>query len=163
MAEGAMDTTFPIKRVANADKWFTWKESISYHPMNPEQLGYYWAFVLGAESERCGRDESEVTLLNFVRVLYDKKIGEIASRWTDEGGSYEWLDPERIEFQHAQVKLGDVFDYYTTDGELTFPTWVRFKYVVEDYLQNDPKVRYHPKRVQTFIEERGIERLEEME
>ncbi|KAE8881324.1 hypothetical protein PF005_g24946 [Phytophthora fragariae] len=163
MEAGTPDPPFPITSVANAEKWFYWKESISYSPMNPEVLGYFWTFVLGATSEICRRGERENTLLAFIRVLYDKKIGEITSRWNDETNSCEWFDPERISFYHAEVKLGDVFDYYTTDGVLKFPEWVRFKYVVEDYLENDPRVKYHPERVRAFIEERGLERLEEMQ
>ncbi|GMF35397.1 unnamed protein product [Phytophthora lilii] len=161
--EQASDIPFPITSVANAEKWFYWKESISYSAMSPESLGYYWHFVLGATSERCRRDEREATLLHFVRVLYEKKIGEITSRWNDEVTSCEWVDPERIEFHHAQVKLGDVFDYYTKDGVLEFPEWVRFKYVVADYLQNDPRVKYHPARVREFIDKQGIDHLEEMQ
>ncbi|KAE8999734.1 hypothetical protein PR003_g25883 [Phytophthora rubi] len=131
--QGTPETPFPITSVANAGKWFHWEK----HSL----FWYKWTFVLETTSKLCRREEQEDALLAFIRVLYDKKIGEITSRWNDEIHLSEWVDQERISFDHAQVKLGDVFDYYTINGELTFPQWAHFKYVVEDYLKNHTQVK----------------------
>ncbi|KAF1785731.1 DNA polymerase, Y-family, little finger domain [Phytophthora cactorum] len=73
----------------------------------------------------------------------------------------KWPDGTPIEYQ---VKVGDIFDYYTSsDGILQAPKWKSFLYAVEDYLENDPRLTYHPSRVRHFIEENGIDNLEKME
>ncbi|KAL3659309.1 hypothetical protein V7S43_015580 [Phytophthora oleae] len=150
----------------------TRRDYYNFSVRSNEAVGH-WVFVLAGTSSTCHCDKKNAELNEFIRVLYKKKIGEITSRWNDSSdelrnarfwkSTEDWANRERIEFQHAQVKLGDLFDYYTTNGVLESPGWVQFKYVVEDYLQNNPKVKYHPSRVQAFIEERGIDRLEEME
>ncbi|KAG6954777.1 hypothetical protein JG687_00011600 [Phytophthora cactorum] len=66
--------------------------------------------------------------------------------------------------RNLKVKVGDIFDYYTSsDGILQAPKWKSFLYAVEDYLENDPRLTYHPSRVRHFIEENGIDNLEKME
>lgn len=146
--------THSIMSVKDCPQWFRWKQLFFDKGC--------WVFVLGSDSAECHQNEQNAQLLSFIHVLYDKKIGEITSRWNDSGdgswilGHDDWDSCERIEFRHAQVKLGDLFDYYTTNGELAFPPWVQFKYVVEDYLQNSS-------RNQAFIEAKNTESLEEME
>ncbi|GMF35407.1 unnamed protein product [Phytophthora lilii] len=138
-----------IKRVENTENWFLF---VSGH----------WKFILGNKGTIC--DGGDASLLEFVRELHALKIGEIASRWDRLVLSHEWKDRETIEWRHAKVKLGDVFDFYTTaDGVLKVPHWVVFKYAVEEYLEEEPKIKYHPDRVRRFIEERGMEQLEEMQ
>ncbi|KAK1935430.1 hypothetical protein P3T76_010655 [Phytophthora citrophthora] len=82
-----------------------------------------------------------------------------------------WDSCERIEFRHTQVKLGDLFDYYTTNGEFSFPPWVQFKYVVRIIcrtIRNLSITRALDEptsglEVQAFIEVKGIDRLEGVE
>lgn len=88
-------------------------------------------------------------------MLYPQKLGEVIGAWPTG---------DRLEYRHAKVKLGDLFDYYTSsDGTLKVPAWINFKHAVDEYLENDPRVKFHPSRVRQFIEENGIEQLEEMQ
>jgi hypothetical protein len=161
MAEGE-EETFPIVRVeGGVDMWFTWETSSD--PFFNRGNLYCWAFKLGQIRRQHIHtpSEKEVCLLKLVRELYDQKIGHLASRWNDACGS--GLKDRPIEYEHAKIKLGDVFDNYTTsDGVLQVPKWVNFKYAVEEYLENDPRIKFHPSRVHQFVEERGVEQLEEM-
>jgi hypothetical protein len=115
--------------------WFTWVPD-----SDPFNRGlYYWAFKLGQTRRQHihTQSEKETCLLQLVRELYDQKVGHLASRWSDAYGS-GLQDGLPIEYEHAKIKLGDVFDYYTTsDGVLQVPRWVDFKYAVEEYLEND--------------------------
>jgi hypothetical protein len=158
----------PIRSVENAGMWFICEE---------RGFGrYFWEFQLRREGkgvprgaaitkwEPRGETDRNAALLTLIRELYDMKIGQVATRWEEE---QLFSGPKKqipIQFEHAKIKLGDVFDYYTSrDGVLQVPNWLSFKFAVEEYLANDPKVKFHPSRVRDFIEQRGLERLEEME
>ncbi|RLN88766.1 hypothetical protein BBJ28_00027104 [Nothophytophthora sp. Chile5] len=89
--------------------------------------------------------------VDLIRKLYPKKIGEL--------GSY-WEPSVPIEYQYAKIKMGDIFDYYTTsEGVLKTPTWSCLKYAVDEYMEESPRFNL----VRQFIEENGIDRLELMD
>lgn len=93
--------------------------------------------------------------LGFIRKLYGMKIGEV--------GNY-WDDGTPIEYRYASILLADVFDYYTTaNGVLKVPNWSFFKFAVDEYLEESARVRFQPARVRRFIDENGVDRLDEME
>ncbi|KAG1706713.1 hypothetical protein DVH05_027567 [Phytophthora capsici] len=168
----------------NVDAWFRWQQGWILE--TDWSKSYWWTFKLGetyqietgqydtewynssmhgsGERVRANQEpDKALCLVQFVNQLYDKKIGEISSRW-DDHGRLEFQQRTPIEYVHAKIKLGDVFDYYTTAaGILQIPEWACFKYAVEHFLENDPRTKYHPSRVREFIEENGLDRLEEME
>jgi hypothetical protein len=103
-------------------------------------------------------DQSEQDdIVAILRQLSDK-IGELGSYWCHEPNAM-------FDFKYAKVKLGDLFEFYTTsDGELRFPPWDSFKFVVDEYLEAEAvRTKYHPSRVQQFIDTNGLEQLELME
>ncbi|EGZ17760.1 hypothetical protein PHYSODRAFT_255770 [Phytophthora sojae] len=112
-----------ITRVENAERWFTWRvadadSSSDWRSMYP-QLDYC-DFCLGFPSERFEfEEERDAVLLQFVRELSELKIGEVSTRWDD---NCQWEHRLPIDFQHAKIRVGDVFDYYTTsEGVLEIP------------------------------------------
>ncbi|RLN45738.1 hypothetical protein BBJ28_00023685 [Nothophytophthora sp. Chile5] len=96
-----------------------------------------------------------IDFVDFIRELYPKKIGELGVCWNPR---------IPIEYRVAKIKMGDVFDYYTTsEGVLKTPAWSCLKYAVEEYLEESPRLKFHPSRVCQFIQENGIDSLELME
>lgn len=142
---------FPLVRVENAEKWVVYDDDGG------------WTFTLNPEwtNERVRRiwpDHGQPIqngVLLFIQELYNMKVGEVTDVWPDRS---------LVEFNHAKIKLGDVFSFYTNrDGVLIVPEWASFKFAVMDYHENDPRIKFHPNRVRAFIEGHGIERLDEME
>ncbi|EGZ17754.1 hypothetical protein PHYSODRAFT_331688 [Phytophthora sojae] len=137
-----------ITRVANAKRWFT------YSPRNA-----ILDFCLG-HSSSCSWGEPDASLLKFVRELSELKIGEISTRWDDSCQSENRLP---IDLQHAKIRVGDVFDYYTTsEGVLEIPKWKSSHFAGMEYPENDPRIKFHPDRVREFVEQHGVDHLEEM-
>ncbi|KAF1788869.1 hypothetical protein GQ600_11910 [Phytophthora cactorum] len=96
-----------------------------------------WKFILGGHSSSVPADKRVQGLL-IPTVQPENRRNQ-----------QQMADGTPIEYQ---VKVGDIFDYYTSsDGILQAPKWKSFLYAVEDYLENDPRLTYHPSRVRHFI------------
>ncbi|KAG7391838.1 hypothetical protein PHYBOEH_006591 [Phytophthora boehmeriae] len=119
------DMALPIVCVQDdAELWFKWSENRLL--FGGQVDGHYWEFALGRRLQ-CKPTDRDRSLLLFVRELYDMKIGEIASKWDDH---------TPMEFRHAKIKVGDVFDFYTSrDGVLQVPTWMSFKFAVDEFVE----------------------------
>lgn len=140
---------FPIQEVVDLWRWRKdgygdeWRFPLYSCTMYKNSI-YFHAFPLSTYPD-----------VERVKELYDLKIGEVGCYW----------DPtthQPIDYRYAKIKLGDVFDYYTKDGILIVPKWANFKYAVDEYLENAPQIKYHPDRVQEFIEKNGIDQVEHM-
>ncbi|KAG7391836.1 hypothetical protein PHYBOEH_006589 [Phytophthora boehmeriae] len=145
---------FPIVEVQDdRGRWFTWS-GYRRDIFRPTAESYYWEFTLGSRLQCRHPNDRERDLFTFVRQLYDKKIGAVSAKWSD-GRS--------IEYQHANIKIGDVFDYFTTpDGVLQVPPWRCFAYAVEEYLENDLRAQFQSTRLEPLkLEQRSVLQLEE--
>lgn len=145
---------FPVTSVENLARWLTdvggeYCISLFYGPEGFLVCDYHLSY----------RDHPDQTKsLEFIRSLYDKKIGELGNSWSSKG------EGTPIEFKYAKIKFGDVVDYYTTsDGVLKVPGWTCLKYAVDEYLEEAPRFKFHPSRVRQFIAENGIDSLDQME
>jgi hypothetical protein len=159
MSESAAPTAppaFPIVRVENFDKWFAvlgndvgmWVGR--YFVKGPGIT--YRALVPAPSSPLVFRNNSPIA---FIRYLYDKTIGDVADVWAAEDIP--------IEDKYAQVAFRDLFEFYTSaDGVLRLPAWSSMRFAVDQYLEEDPLIRFHPTRVQEFIDEHGLDQLELM-
>ncbi|RLN49695.1 hypothetical protein BBJ29_009920 [Phytophthora kernoviae] len=120
---------FPIVRVQDdADLWFKWSENRML--FGGEVEGHYWEFILGWRL-KCAPTDRDQAFLPFVQELHRMRIGEIASKWDDN---------TPMEYRHAKIKVGDVFEFYTSnDGVLEVPKWMSFKFAVEEFLETTTK------------------------
>lgn len=144
---------FPVTSVENLDRWLIERDRKRWLSLftrsNFYECGSNWAFFWNYYQLN---DEDHV---EFIRQIYDKKIGELGSHWDCK----TW-----IEYKYAKIKFGDVIDYFTSsDGVLKVPAWTSLKFAVDEYLEESPRFKFHPSRVRQFIEQNGIDRLQEME
>ncbi|RLN85760.1 hypothetical protein BBJ28_00021406 [Nothophytophthora sp. Chile5] len=125
--------------------------------LNDKQRDFDWSpqsWIYAMYNHQFSYDLSGSSV-DFIRRLYPMKIGELGSYWDAH---------MPIEYQVAKIKMGDIFDYYTTsEGVLKTPTWSCLKYAVDEYMEESPRLKFHPSLVRQFIEENGIDRLELME
>lgn len=149
MAQMNMTDEFPITAVENVDKWAPSGSFCIRHqyvePWDATNKKITGGIYLSAFADEVA----------FIRKLYGMKIGEV--------GNY-WDDGTPIEYRYATILLGDVFDHYTTiDGVLKVPNWSFFKFAVDEYLEGSARIKFQPARVRQFIDEYGVDRLDEME
>lgn len=87
----------------------------------------YGSLGLGLTADQLAERDVEA-----IKKLYDLKIGEVGSYWDAN---------QPIDYAYAKIKLGDVFDYYTTiNGTLQVPKWNCFKLAVDEYLSDRKSV-----------------------
>ncbi|EGZ05430.1 hypothetical protein PHYSODRAFT_342269 [Phytophthora sojae] len=74
-----------------------------------------------------------------------------------------WWTTVRQQLDRLQLAVYEAPKGWQRDGVLHVPKWTSFRFAVDEYLENDPRLRFHPNRVREFIDERGLEHLEEMQ